>query len=338
MSTDNAGIARILNIFTRSLSGYVLIAADQSGLIPFLAAHPEGLTIEELARERSFEPRLTALVLHVLGHLELVEAHGDRFRATEVAARHLDPSKPAYCGGWLNFLYAGREFSFGKLGEYLTAGSAPAPQSNYDENTDILRFMMSAWGPIGTAAADAFVRRTDLSGARRILDLGAGNGAFTIAALSAVPEATATAIDLPYQVEALQAHVDAAGLSDRVEVVAGDVLEGDLPSGYDTVFLNNVLHAWDPSRYAKALASCAAALRPGGTIHIREHMLDGFGPEHRVEPALTALGIVTTGGQGGATDVGDFRNLLHESGFGEVTVEPLPDQPDCSHLITGRRL
>ena len=57
-------------------------------------------------------------------------------------------------------------------------------------------------------AAEAFVERVDLSSCRRLLDVGAGTAAFTIATLSAVLETRATATDLPYMVEMMRSHVD----------------------------------------------------------------------------------------------------------------------------------
>jgi release factor glutamine methyltransferase len=71
-----------------------------------------------------------------------------------------------------------------------------------------------------------------------VADVGSGSGAIAIAVALGAPEAELWAADLsPEAVELAQANVALYGLTDRVHVVQGDLLDG-VPGGLDLVVAN----------------------------------------------------------------------------------------------------
>jgi ubiquinone/menaquinone biosynthesis C-methylase UbiE len=73
-------------------------------------------------------------------------------------------------------------------------------------------------------------RKVDLNGARRLLDVGGGSGAFSITFCRRFPELRATILDFPSVQTAAAAFVRAAGLSERIDFVPGNALTTDWPA------------------------------------------------------------------------------------------------------------
>ena len=72
---------------------------------------------------------------------------------------------------------------------------------------------------------------------RRLVDVGAGTGALTRAALHAVPGLTATLVDRASMLDRARRELEAAGLSDRCTFLAGDFFTS-LPTGGDAYLLS----------------------------------------------------------------------------------------------------
>src|SRR3546814_9538466 len=66
---------------------------------------------------------------------------------------------------------------------------------------------------IGLGAGRLFARQVDLSGARSMIDIGGGSGAYCIGACRANPELRAIVLDLPPVVEAARGFIAEQGLS-----------------------------------------------------------------------------------------------------------------------------
>ncbi len=64
------------------------------------------------------------------------------------------------------------------------------------------------------------------------------------------------------------------GLSSRIGVVAGDMLAGPLPGGYDVHLFSNVLHDWDEIVVRRLLRASSDALAPGGMIVVHDAFLE----------------------------------------------------------------
>ena len=81
---------------------------------------------------------------------------------------------------------------------------------------------------------------------RRILDIGGGTGSWSIAAAQRHPDVQATVLDLPAVAALASGRVADAGLANRIDVLAADVLADALPVGYDTFLMANLVHYLSP--------------------------------------------------------------------------------------------
>jgi ubiquinone/menaquinone biosynthesis C-methylase UbiE len=90
--------------------------------------------------------------------------------------------------------------------------------------------------------APLVVKALGTAGVHRILDLGGGSGAYSIAFAKASPEVRCEILDVPEVVPLAADYVGKAGVSAQVSLRAGDMLQDDFGSGYDIIMLNAICH------------------------------------------------------------------------------------------------
>lgn len=150
---------------------------------------------------------------------------------------------------------------------------------------------------------------------RHLLDVGGGPGTWTIAFLQAVPGARATLYDLPQTLPIARRHLEAAGLAERVELVAGDFYaDAALPAGTDLAWVSAIVHQNSRAQNRDLFAKVHAALAPGGEILIRDMVMDAS----RTRPAAGALFAVNmlARTEGGATySLAELSEDLAAAGF-----------------------
>jgi 3-hydroxy-5-methyl-1-naphthoate 3-O-methyltransferase len=162
----------------------------------------------------------------------------------------------------------------------------------------------------------------DFGAARRVMDVGGGSGAVSIALCRAHPHLEAVVVDQPAVVAKAAVHIEAAGLGERITTWPANIFESPLPGGCDTAVMANVLHDFSPDRAREILGRVAAALPRGGRTVILEIVPD---EERRSPPLAVAFSvamIVNTAG-GDAHTVSQYRAWLEEAGLTGVTVTPI---------------
>ncbi len=103
------------------------------------------------------------------------------------------------------------------------------------------------------------------------------------------------------------------GCSERVDVLAGDMLAAPLLTGFDAHLWLNVLHDWDDAALGALLAKSSAALPSGGLLIIHEAYInaDKPGPLHIAEYSALLMNIT----EGKCYSLSEYRTYLNESGF-----------------------
>ena len=167
-----------------------------------------------------------------------------------------------------------------------------------------------------TLVAQETLARVDLSGAREVLDVGGGTGAF-LAALGARHAGPRLHLfDLPAVVAPARARLDAAGLGARATITAGSFRDDPLPRGADVATLNRVLYDHDDATVAALLRAVHAALPPGGRVVVSEPMAGEAAPE-RAGDAYFALYTLAMG-TGRTRRPGEIAALLRAAGFDRI--------------------
>lgn len=146
--------------------------------------------------------------------------------------------------------------------------------------------------------------------AGRVLDLCGGSGAY--AAEFADRGRAVTLLDSPAVVEAV------APLYDRPDVRLHDGSPTALEGPFDLAFAARVASGMDPAEIGALLDAVHEVLAPDGVVCLADVLGDGSGA------AVTAevTGLAT--GHGGAHGANQYREWLHDAGFRDVRVEPIP--------------
>jgi cyclopropane fatty-acyl-phospholipid synthase-like methyltransferase len=138
-----------------------------------------------------------------------------------------------------------------------------------DLSTAFQRMNMTSAKLIG----DTVAKKLDLpASAARLLDVGGGHGLFTIILCQLYPKLQATILDSPEALNTAREMVVQHGLSERIELLEGDIWQVQWGQGYDSVLLFNLLHHFDLDTNKKLLNLAAGALNPGGRVAILEQV------------------------------------------------------------------
>jgi SAM-dependent methyltransferase len=285
--------------------------------------------------------KLRALML-ALCATGLLERRGDGYANSNLARTILTGDGPSswrdILVGWQRIYYP----AFGQLTEALRWGTNRALDAyrgdgdtlyqrleNSPETEQVLHRAMSAFT---VQSLPGLLDNVGLDGARRLLDIGGGDGTTARALVRANPELAITLFDLP----------GVAGLAetqsadaDRITVVSGNVFEDPFPGGFDAALFSHLLEVFSPEEVLQLARKAHDALRPGGRV-----LVYGFTPpadesdgiySSRLALYLTALAT----GKGMTYPAADYEDWLREAGF--TNVHTVPDLPFEHSLVVGTR-
>jgi demethylspheroidene O-methyltransferase len=149
----------------------------------------------------------------------------------------------------------------------------------------------------------------DFRGARALLDVGGGEGAFLSAVASAAPRLKLGLFDLPPVIAR-------AAVGSDVKRFGGDFLSDDLPSGFDAISLIRVLHDHDDAPAQALLNRAFAALPPGGSLLVAEPMAGVRGAE-TIGDAYFGFYLLAMG-RGRPRRVAEIAAMMRVAGFARV--------------------
>lgn len=306
-------------------SGYaearILQAAVTLGLFDQL--DPAGRTATAIAVAAGTDGRATELLLNALVAMRLARKDGDLFKETDVGRNHLKAQAPASYAGFVRFDAALWPL-WGELAETVRTGKpARVPDMFQSSREDTVRFI-DAMESLVQARGDARVLADtlDLTGVRRVLDVGAGPGTYAIELCRRHPDLHATIFDLPGTLEVTRRYVDASGVAERIALLSGDYLRDELPPGHDLVFLSNVIHGEDEDTNRALMRKVYAALAPGGRLMIKDHVTDESGTSPALAAIFSIAMLLFTRGRDYA--YAEIRDWLTAAGFNRVEADVLP--------------
>jgi predicted O-methyltransferase YrrM len=251
-----------------------------------------GATAAELAHMLAIQARPAEMLLTGCAALGLLDKHDERYVNSPLAEEFLVHGKPSYFGGWVQMLDQRLYPGWGRLTEAIrtnrpTTWDPDRQSSLFDgEDPQLLAVFWEAMQALSTLTAGVLGPAIDLSGVRRLLDVGGGSAAFDIELCRQYPDLTATVYDLPTVADIAAAKVKEAGLQERITTVAGDFFaDPSLPSGHDTILLSMIMHDWAEDRSRTILQKCWSALPSGGQVIIAELLVN----DTRTGPPPAAL-------------------------------------------------
>jgi phospholipid N-methyltransferase len=270
-----------------------LMAAYQKSEVLFTFVE---LGIADLLREKRLSGRQLAVALrvHPLAMnrflnacviTNLLDKDGEIYANSELAAKFLVRDGEFYLGGqverhrkrsqpaWTKLTPSLRDWNYGD-------DTQEEPEAD-DQGSDAMTEQHNLALLHGAALAEAF----DFSKHQRVLDLGGGTAATSIALCRKHKHLSTVVFDLAENTETAKKIVDRESLSDRIEVVAGDFKKDELPENFDLVILANFMAVAVAEENIKLLTKLYARLPAGGACLISGWILD----DSQLAPDLAVL-------------------------------------------------
>jgi SAM-dependent methyltransferase len=300
------------NLIRTSLEVYpafALLAAMDLDVFTPLRNGP--LTAAALAQELGVEPDRLLHLLYVLVQSKFLTLDGDQFRNSSEADVYLVRGKPTYMGDVQGFLRVNWGAAL-KTAQSIRLG---APQSLWMSlPEEDRRAWLNSLGVTAGWTVSALLARFEIPASASFADVGGGIGVVALALTAARPGLRGTVIEHPDQAPMARDRIAEVGATERVDVVAADVLAGPLSGRFDFAILRNVLQMFGPDDAVRVLRNVREIIVPGGAIFVDDWVLDDsrLGPAPALGHNLTFVSLFDRGT--GYTER-DYRGWLEAAGY-----------------------
>ena len=318
---DKAGIVPenidLLEVLRGFMSSRALLTALELDVFTVVGS---GATAAAVAEKLHTGPRATEMLLNVLVGLKLLRKSGQMFCNTPVAARFLsgdsaDNARPAL----MHTVHLWDSWS--TLTECVRQDHRVQQEAGTRDEASTRAF-------IAAMDRNARERAAQVVGAvgggfTRMLDLGGGSAAYSIAFAKAHPQLRAEILDQPSVVPLTREYIGRAGLEERISARAGDMRSDEYGEGFDLVLLSAIAHMFSPQENRDLLARIFRALAPGGKLVLQDFILE---PD-KTSPlfaALFSLNMLVNTAGGASYSEGEYAEWLHGAGFRTVQRVRLP--------------
>jgi len=325
---DTVRLQNMAQAYSRSAA---LMSAVELDL--FTAVSKGAGTVDEVAAALDIHPVNADRLTTACVTLELLDFKDGRFVNAPDVEHFLVSDTPRYAGKWM--LFTKRLWGeWGRLTEHLRNKDLRLLPELADFTVDQARAYHEATYSIGMGAGRRFVRQVDLTGRRKIMDLGGGSGAYCINAARTWPNITAVVLDLPPVAVVARDFIAEHGLSDRIQAQPCDFTRDPLPTDADVAIMASNLPQYDATMIQAVVQRAFDALLPGGEMHLIGETLDDDrrGP---VNAAIWGLGQAVKDTMGRAHSKAECAGYFSAAGFEDVTVTPFVE--GVLSRISGRK-
>jgi (2Fe-2S) ferredoxin/predicted O-methyltransferase YrrM len=253
---------------------------------------------------------------------ETAGTEGAIYQNTPVAARYFIEGAPDDArAALMHTVHLWQRWS--TLSDCVRAGTSVTYREAADRGDHWTRAFIAAMHRNAAERAPHVVRAVGTSGIERMLDVGGGSGAYSIAFATAGEKLRVELLDLPAVCKLAQGYIEKAGLSGRITTRTGDLRTDDLGSGYDLVFVSAICHMLDERENLDLIERCRKALKPGGRLVIQDFILepDKTAPK---SAALFSLNMLVGTKHGASYSDPEYAVWMREAGFANVARVRLP--------------
>jgi (2Fe-2S) ferredoxin/ubiquinone/menaquinone biosynthesis C-methylase UbiE len=289
----------------------------------------DGASAERVATKIHANARAVAMLLNVLVALGLLTKSDDTYTNTPESARFfVQASKDNQRNGLLHIAHIWHRWS--TLTDAVRHGGRVS--NDGDGTAEWTRDFISAMQRNAKERAPHVVKALGTEGVHRILDLGGGSGAYSIAYAKASPEVQCEILDLPEVVPLTAEYVNRAGVSAQVSLRRGSMLQDDFGCDYDMIMLNAICHMFSEKQNREIFRRARRALTANGRLVVQDFILNSEKTAPQ-QAALFSLNMLVATEAGASYSESEYTQWMKAAGFDEVCRIHLPGPGD---LIVGR--
>jgi SAM-dependent methyltransferase len=286
---DHADAQRIA--FAPLLFEAARIARDAGALERLSRAFPSALTLSDIASGIGLNAYPTGLLVEACVSLGMVSREEQRYRLTGVGLAFLTDTRARVSTDFVHHVcYRGAYMLEEALRSGTPAGLATLGgwSTIYEGIPDLPEATRRSWYAFDHLYSDGvFPRAVRVLGQRRVervLDIGSNTGRFATLAAASMD---VTMVDHETELRVARRNVDEAGVGARVTTAALDLRDptASFPTGYDAVWMSQVLDCFGEDEIVSILERARRALRPGG----RAYVVESFTDRQPTEAARVAL-------------------------------------------------
>jgi predicted O-methyltransferase YrrM len=285
----------------------------------------EDASAREVAGRAGTDPRATEMLLNALVALGALTKTGDRFRNTPA-------SRGKQWAALMHTVHLWQTWS--TLTDCVRAGGPRKRSETGDRGSKWITAFIAAMHFYAAERAPAIVDVVGAGGVRRMLDVGGGSGAYSIAFAKANPNLRADILDLAPVLAIARGHIKEAGLAKRIGTKPGDLRADALGKRYDLVLISAICHMLGPEENRDLFRRAFQALAPGGRVVVRDFILNPAKTAPR-GAALFSLNMLVGTANGASYSQREYTAWLREAGFTDVSRIRLADPG--SQLMLGTR-
>lgn len=290
-------------------AGRVLHVANEIGVFNALAG--KTMCAADIASSCNSKVDMTEKLLIACTALSLIERNGDNYTNTGLADKYLIAGKELFQGDIIAHSSSVWNF-WNELPNAIRPEGSAAKQNDEHRNFILAMRNITAGG-----RGDIFLDHIDLSGRKKMFDVGGGPGMYSILACRKWPGLRATVFDLPETIEIAKKIVASEQMEDRIDFAPGNWDDDEFGNNNDVVLFSNVLHG-PTYNVEHKLAKAHASMTKGGLLVIQEFVLNN----EKTGPLISALFNVMVG----AYSQNELLAVIIAAGFTNAIIAAKDDE------------
>lgn len=311
----------IHNIHWGAARAQVLATAVELDI--FSVVHTSGGSLDKVVKTLSLPIRSARMLLDALVGMGLMHKTRGLYKLNPEARAFLVKGEPDYMGSYLT-----QEEWMSKAWQQLTdsvKSGKPVPSvGTQEQRKNFFKELVKRLFPISFASGVVLTKKLGVGKTLRpqkVLDIGAGSAAWSIAFALVDSNIQVTAVDFHEVSEVTQSFVKRFRLQKQFTFLEGDYHDINFePNSYDVIILGHICHGEGEAYTRKLFKKAYDALRPEGRLLVPEFVANDLrtGPEL---PLLFALNMLLLTDNGDVFTVKDMKRWLNFVGFKKVSAQ-----------------
>jgi len=292
----------------------------------------DGASATQVAAKLSTHPRATEMLLNALVSMGMLTKSAAVFHTTPVTAQFFaGESADDARAAMMHIVNLWHRWS--TLTDCVRSGTSVARQESAARSSNWTDSFIAAMHRNAQARAPQVIRTVGVQGLHKMLDVGGGSAAYSIAFAQANLSLHVELLDLPDVLPIAQRHIDQAGLAQRIKPRPGDLRTDPLGQGFDLILISAICHMLGPDENRDLLKRAHAALAPNGRIVVSDFILEADKTSPK-QAALFALNMLVGTRDGSTYSEDEYAAWLREAAFQNITRVRLPGP---AHLMQATR-